>query len=109
MDVKEKSLHIGRLPQRLHKKCELDRRDQQYEKISFHTTIEVNNLILHDGGITVVHNVIQNLEMFMLVACEWIRILHENVNLTTLDYCYKIANENILSFSKLDQNVNYLQ
>jgi hypothetical protein len=93
----------------LHKKCELDRRDQQYEKISFCTTIEVNNPILHDGGRTIVHNVTKNLEMFMLVACEWIRIHHENVSLTNLDYCYKIANENILSLSKLDQNVNYFQ
>jgi hypothetical protein len=93
----------------LHKKCELDRRNQQYEKISLRTIVEVNNPTLHDGGRIIVHNVTKNLKMFMLVACEWIKIRDENVSLTNLNYCYKIANENILSLSKLDQNVNYFQ
>jgi hypothetical protein len=102
MDVKTNFYTQVDLPQRSHKKCELDRRDQQYEEISFRTTVEITN-ILHDGGRIIVHNVTKNLKMFMLVACEWIRICHENVNLTNLDYCYKIANENILSLSKLEK------
>jgi hypothetical protein len=45
---------------------------------------------LGDGGKIVVHNVTKNLEMFTLVANEWIKIHHEKVSLTNLDYCYKL-------------------
>jgi hypothetical protein len=36
------------------------------------------------------------------------QIHHEKVNLTNLDDCYKIVDENIPSLSKLDQSINYL-
>jgi hypothetical protein len=35
------------------------------------------------------------------------QIHHEKANLKNLDGCYKIANENIPSLNKLDQNINY--
>jgi hypothetical protein len=78
------------------------------KRLGLCTIVEVNNLILGDGGRIVVHNVTKNLEMFMLVACEWIKIHHENINLTNLDHYYKITNENVPSLSKLDQNINCL-
>ncbi len=73
----------------MYKKCELDRNDQQYEKIRFQTIVEVNIPILGDGGKIVVHNVTKNLEMFTLATYEWIRIHHEKVSLTNLDRWYK--------------------
>jgi hypothetical protein len=33
-------------------------------------------------------------------------IHHEKVNLTNIDYYYKIANESIPSLNKLNQNIN---
>jgi len=50
--------------------------------------------ILGDGGRIVVHHVTKNLEMLMMVICEWIIIHHEKVNLINLDCYYRIANEN---------------
>jgi hypothetical protein len=47
--------------------------------------------------------------MFTLVACEWIKIHHENVSLINLNRCYKIANENVPSLNKFEQNINYFQ
>jgi hypothetical protein len=61
---------------------------------------------LGGGGRIVVQDVTKNLEMFTLVGCELIIIHHEKVNLTNIDYYYKIADKNIPSLNKLDQNIN---
>jgi hypothetical protein len=45
----------------------------------------------------------------MLVARQWIKIYDAKVNLTYLDYCYEIIDENICSLNKLDQNINCIE
>jgi hypothetical protein len=44
------------------------------KRYGFYILIEVNDPILGDGGKTVVHNVTKNLEIFMLVACQCIKM-----------------------------------
>jgi hypothetical protein len=56
---------------------------------------------LGDGGKIVVHNVTKNLEMFTLVAYEWIRIHHEKVSLTNLDRWYKSQMKTSLPLANL--------
>jgi hypothetical protein len=60
-----------------------------------------------DGCKIVVHNITKDLEMFMLVTNCRIKLHREEINST--NFCRKITNKNILSLSKFDQNIEYLQ
>jgi hypothetical protein len=62
-----------------------------------------------NGCKIVVHNITKDLEMFMLVTNCRIKIHHEEINLTNFYDCGKITNKDILSLSKFDQNIEYLQ
>jgi hypothetical protein len=62
-----------------------------------------------DGRKIVVHNITKDLEMFMLVTICRIKIHHEEINLTFFYNCRTITNKDILSLSKFDQNIEYLQ
>jgi hypothetical protein len=75
-----------------------------------YSNVEVGKLIFNEyGGKTIVHNIIIFLKMFTLVSIHWIIIHHEEISLTYFYNYHKITNENIPSFSKFYQNIDYLQ
>jgi len=72
-----------------------------------YTNVEVGKLIFNEyGGKTFVDNITIFLKMFTLVSNHWIKIHNEEISLTY--YC-KITNENIPSFNKFNQTIDYLQ
>jgi len=76
----------------------------------FHIIVKHNNPILGDGGKIVIHKMTKNLDMFTLVTSQKIRIHHVKRSiLQILILVTKIANENIISLNKLDQNIDRLQ
>jgi hypothetical protein len=45
-------------------------------------SVEVDNLILGDGGRTIVHNITKDLKMFTSITSHKVKIHHEEINLT---------------------------
>jgi hypothetical protein len=80
----------------------------KYEGV--YTNIEVGKPIFSEyGGKTIVHNITMFLKMFTLVSNHWIIIYHEEIRLTYFYNYHKITNENIPSFNKFYQSIDYLQ